>query len=61
MSGSKMAADNRRTMEEVFRAWLYREPLTAEERYRLMHCARDIERDAATSWPHHALIYNTNN
>lgn len=48
--------DTRRTMEAVFRAWLYREPLTTEERYRLMVCARDIERDAVTSWPHHALI-----
>jgi hypothetical protein len=45
--------DTRRTMEEVFRAWLYDEALDYEERARLMQCALDITSDDAKGWPYH--------
>jgi hypothetical protein len=45
--------DTRRTMEEVFKAWLYDGALNYEERTRLYLCARDIMQDERRGWPYH--------
>lgn len=45
--------DTRRTMEEVFKAWLYDEPLDFEERARLVMCANEIHKCEQRGWPYH--------
>lgn len=45
--------DTRRTMEEVFRAWLYDEALDFEERARLVMCANEIHLCEQRGWPYH--------
>lgn len=51
--GDTAMNDTRRTMEEVFRAWLYDEALDFEERARLVMCANEIQLCEQRGWPYH--------
>lgn len=48
-----------RTAETVFKAWMYRAPLDAEERRRLVEFAREILDDHREGWPFHQPTADT--